>query len=299
MGNDFQFSMQLQQMYHSAAELVAWLGFTASLQDLAKAAVLAAFVLIILVILGDVYRGEIQNTFHRIRMIAHPAKDAQKNANLREALQLPKYMVEPTLDGIYSHALFYFRYRDYCGRLRTKPLRTYRVRLRVRKAYSDANAPGQEAKLHKYDDEERSALEKERPYSDAGRPISEIVSLAGSRVDMLGADVERRIAKEHQRWSNLEHSAVRRFIARVKKDDLVEPQEVGLVMKFHFPINPYFLLYKHPDTNIRSTAWLTVLTSVFALFMQIVYGPDPNVSRSQVAEERPTSAHVQVVATRR
>jgi hypothetical protein len=46
---------------------------------------------------------------------------------------------------------------------------------------------------------------------------------------------------------------------------------VGLLAKFHFPISPYFLLYKHPDTNIRSTAWLTVMTSIFALFMQIVY----------------------------
>lgn len=265
-------------------DVLVWLGFDASLQDLAKAGVLTVFVLVILIILGDVYRGEIQNTFHRVRVIPHRARDAASSPALREALQLPKYMVEPTLDGIYSNALFYYRYRDHLGRLKTKPLHTYRVQLRVRTAYPEATAAGHE-NLHKYDEEERSALEKERPYSDSNRPVSEIVSLAASRAHYLKEAMDSKMKDAFNTWSRLERTSWRRWLAGVKAEHLKEPEIVGIVMKFHFPINPYFLLYKHPDTNVRSTAWLTVLTSVFALFMQIVYGPHPSVpSRSHPAQ---------------
>jgi hypothetical protein len=44
----------------------AWLGIQPSLQDLVKAVILTIFVLGILMIVGDVYRGEIQNQFHRV-----------------------------------------------------------------------------------------------------------------------------------------------------------------------------------------------------------------------------------------
>ncbi|MDZ4761076.1 MAG: hypothetical protein SGJ21_08400 [Alphaproteobacteria bacterium] len=90
------------------------------------------------------------------------------------------------------------------------------------------------------------------------------------------------MAKADDAWSKLSRSKIRRFFARLKEDDLRYPEKIGLIVKFHFPINPYFLLYKHPDSNIRSTAWLTVLTSMFAIFMQLVYTQRPmNTDPSQ------------------
>lgn len=263
----------MEGLFGRILEIAAWLGLQATWQDLAKAALLTAFVLVILVVLGDVYRGEIQNTFHRIRVIAHRSRVPGEGG--REALKLPKYMVQPTLDGVYSNALFYYRYRDHLGRIRTKPLRTYRVQLHVRRAYSDASAPGLEGH-HRYTDDELSALEKEKPSTSDRGLVSEIVSLSGSRADYLNETMQGKVDAAHSAYSKLSRSKIRRWLMRVRETDLREPEMLGLVMKFHFPINPYFLLYRHPDTNIRSTAWLTVLTSVFALFMQIVYGPGPD-----------------------
>lgn len=273
--------------------VLAWLGMQATFQDLAKAIMLGVFVLIILMILGDVYRGEIQNTFHRIRVIPHRPANARRDPSLRDALLLPKYMVQPSLDGTYSNVLFYYRYRDHFGQLKTKPLHSYRVVLRIRRAFGENNAaPGQETD-HNYTDDELSALEKERPYLDSDRPVSEIVSLSRSRAENLKEIADARMKGPWNKWSRLNRSKIRRWIFRVAEEDLQEPQYLGLVAKFHFPINPYFLLYKHPDTNVRSTAWLTVLTSVFALFMQIVFSPHPTpTTETRVTEVVRTSSSV-------
>ena len=46
------------------------------------------------------------------------------------------------------------------------------------------------------------------------------------------------------------------------------PNVVGTYyLKFEFSHEPWFVLTKHPDRDLKMTAWLTVLTSVFALAM--------------------------------
>jgi hypothetical protein len=255
-------------------------------------------------ILGDIYRGEIQNTLHRVRLIQHPARDAE----FKHTFQLPKRMVGPTLDGVHTNIIFYFRYRDHKGRIRTRRLRHERAKLRVRATFAAATAPGQE-KYHEYTEDERIALAKELPDLEiAGRPVSEIVAMAGSKVDYINSLWENRMARADNVWSKLSRSKIRRALAGIKQDELHQPEKIGLVVKFHFPINPYFLLYKHPESNIRSTAWLTVLTSMFAIFMQLVYTQRPaldvpsrtapvreaiqTVGPSQVVEARPVRSAV-------
>lgn len=264
---------------YDIASTLDWLGIHPSGQDFAKCLVLTVFVLIILMVLGDVYRGEIQNTYHRIRLIGHPREEV----GYKHALQLPKYMLGTALDGVFSNALFHIRYRDARGRIRTRYLYSYRVKFKVRQAFADKTAPGQE-KRHSYTEDEKTSLAREMPDIEEGkRPMSEIVSIARSRADLIAELAERRMTKQHDRWSKLERSRWRRWLAGIKQEELMEPEELGLVVKFHFPINPYFLLYRHPDTNVRSTAWLTVLTSVFALFMQIVFSPGTQADPTSVA----------------
>jgi len=48
------------------------------------------------------------------------------------------------------------------------------------------------------------------------------------------------------------------------------PGAVGnYYLKFQFSNDPGFVLMKHPDRDVRMTAWLTVLTSLFALVMEL------------------------------
>jgi hypothetical protein len=48
------------------------------------------------------------------------------------------------------------------------------------------------------------------------------------------------------------------------------PGAVGnYYIKFQFSNDPAFVLMKHPDRDVRMTAWLTVLTSLFALAMEL------------------------------
>ncbi len=48
------------------------------------------------------------------------------------------------------------------------------------------------------------------------------------------------------------------------------PGAVGnYYMRFQFSNDPVFVLTKHPDRDVRMTAWLTVLTSIFAIVMEV------------------------------
>lgn len=48
------------------------------------------------------------------------------------------------------------------------------------------------------------------------------------------------------------------------------PGAVGnYFLKFQFSNDPFFVLSKHPDRDVRMTAWLTVLTSIFAIVMEL------------------------------
>lgn len=248
---------------------IQWLGISPTSQDAIKALLLVLFALATLMILGDIYRGEIQNTFHRIRLIANPTI---RDKDYRSAFVVPKYVVGSMLDGVYSNILVHYRYRDHRGRLRTKFLVSYRAKFKVRTAFRKQVAEDQEQIFHRYSEDEKIPLAKELPDLETNRrPMSEVVAMAQSRVDYINAQWDARMSRADDRYSKLSRSRLRRFLAGLKEDELVEPEKVGLVVKFHFPINPYFLLYKHPEANVRSTAWLTVLTSLFAIFMQIVY----------------------------
>jgi len=112
--------------------------------------------------------------------------------------------------------------------------------------------------------------------------------MAGSRVDYIFlGKVEPLMEQQRQQYADLKSNLTRRLLSGARPEQLREPQALGLAVKFHFPINPHFLLYKHPDTNVRTTAWLTVLTSVFALFMQLIYSSGTGNASALQAAERP------------
>ncbi len=272
---------------------LAWLGIHPTLQDLVKALILVLFVLIILMIVGDVYRGEIQNKLHRI-ILAPSAKGATLPPDQRTTIEarrrlrrerdlvchLPQYLVPLTMNDTFSNVLFYFRYRDATGKVRTRKIETYRVRFHVKKIANPSSlAVGHEGD-HQYTPEEEDLFQDQDGVT--------IITMAGSRVDYIElGKIAPIMEKEVSRYQALQKGGIGQMLAKIGNGEVREPQALGLAVKFHFPIDPHFLLYKHPDTNVRTTAWLTVLTSVFALFMQLIYSGGTNTASAVQSAERP------------
>src|SRR5215470_351695 len=68
-----------------------WLGIHPSPQDLVKAVLLILFVLAILMVVGDVYRGEIQNKVHRI-VLAPTTRGQPLSEDIRREIELRRRM---------------------------------------------------------------------------------------------------------------------------------------------------------------------------------------------------------------
>lgn len=67
------------------------------------------------------------------------------------------------------------------------------------------------------------------------------------------------------------------------------PNVIGsYYIKFQFKSNPWFVLFKHPDRDLKMTAWLTVLTSMFALLMDAwPKAPPPDLTIQPPVREAP------------
>jgi hypothetical protein len=75
-----------------------------------------------------------------------------------------------------------------------------------------------------------------------------------------------------QRVRALRASKTGSFFDRIRHAGAAQrrPGAVGnYYLKFQFSNDPSFVLMKHPDRDVRMTAWLTVLTSLFALAMEL------------------------------
>jgi hypothetical protein len=85
----------------------------------------------------------------------------------------------------------------------------------------------------------------------------------------------------------------RHIIARYASKSWVEPEATGAtyLARIHFPSNPLFLLFSHPDREVKATGWLTLLTSVFALLAQFLFSaPDVPDRPAPPPAQRSTSS---------
>lgn len=89
-----------------------------------------------------------------------------------------------------------------------------------------------------------------------------------ARTDFLtSAANTARIAREKPRLARIIGSKLARALG--DKRGLLQPNVMGnIVLKFRFSKNPFFILSRHPDRDLKMTAWLTVLTSLFAMVME-------------------------------
>lgn len=102
---------------------------------------------------------------------------------------------------------------------------------------------------------------------------------AALRDGQFAFDIE--IEKEiKNRAEYLVREAVRNYrgkmsnvIARKFSKTWQEPEAVAAtyLARIHFPSDPIFLLFQHPDREVKATGWLTLLTSAFALLAQFLF----------------------------
>jgi hypothetical protein len=100
--------------------------------------------------------------------------------------------------------------------------------------------------------------------------LEEVVA---ARDEFIRSRVERVRRSKEGNW-------IQKLLNRGAAKD--RPGAVGnYYLKFQFSNDPLFVLTRHPDRDVRMTAWLTLLTSAFALLMEVFPlqpGPPPGAA---------------------
>ncbi len=207
---------------------LAALNLDLSAPTLAKYIILLIAVVALLWVIGDVYRGEIQNRDMEIAI--------SRNTRLPAKVIIEHRFLIVHGDREFSRRVRVFR-RSF--RLHAQPIQTATLR-HGEFAFSEE-------------------VEKE----------------IKNRAEYLVREGVRRYRNKPSNW-----------LARLLNGSRwIEPTPVPTryIARIHFPSNPLFLLFQHPDREVKATGWLTLLTSIFALLGQFLFSE----SADKAQEVRP------------
>lgn len=270
-----------------------WAGvvdFLRGYEWLTKLASLTAFILLMVTVVAWLYSGEIQNT--EIGPLAVRGSDSIDKGQLFG----PKPIVTNVIDGKKALCSLWVNYTTRGGVQVHKRLWEGRLQFgQIGRRYSFAQSDVIGFWNHPRYDTVRAYL------ADAGLPADSPSMFADTQepfdIKQVIKDSEYEVvavSKEdfevlQQSHSTFLEGSIRDYTAR--KDatknnahrmkalhasrhyksmpDLA--QEARVYMRMRFEIHPWYVLTKHPDREVKTTAWLTVLTSLFAIFMQLIY----------------------------
>jgi hypothetical protein len=243
--------------------------------------------------MGVIYGGKVQNAFY-----GPVAIRAHSNSGLRrQDIRLPKALVDMSLDGVHADCEVYYAYTDWRGKRRK--VRVGRIGQSVINVVPSAlpavqnMVDGQEisgriADLHFVDVvipvpeadpainvvlptpervgdyiRENKVLESWTDDDTAVRislHADELRNIIAAREDFIVAGAERvRAAREGNWWARLSRSRLAQK----------RPGVIGsYYLRFRHSMNPIDILTRHPDRDLKMTAWLTLLTSLFAMVME-------------------------------
>jgi hypothetical protein len=254
--------------------------------------------LILLVILtiramGAIYGGDIQNAdYGPVAIRPH------SNTGLRrQDVRVPKSLVAMSLDGVHAACEVFYTYNDWRGKRR-------RVRVaRIKRGVINVLPSTLPAVQNMVDGQEISGPIAELHPVDAVIPVPE----ADSAIASIGPTPERvgdyiRENRVLEAWTD-DDAAVRISLHKDVIGDLIAAREAFIVegaeklrrdregkwwarqrakrnarkrpgvigssyVRFRHSRNPLFILTRHPDRDLKMTAWLTLLTSLFAMVME-------------------------------
>lgn len=266
--------------------------------------------------IAAVYGGDIQNS-----KLGPVAIRPHQNRSLgRRDIKIPRTLLPMSVDGVRASADIFYVYTDSRGHRRERRLhRIPHVTINVAPTPPppiQAIVTGQEITeaiggLHPEDvviptpepettpETIQPTPETVRAYvdqrkvleawteDDAATRISlhsnEIELLAGAREEFVIDAASRLRAARNGGWFK------RLGVARLARE---RPSVVGsYYVKFRLSRSPFFILTRHPDRDLKMTAWLTVLTSLFAMLMEAwpLRVDDPGRPSSAAAERVDTT----------
>ncbi len=214
----------------------AWLNIDTSDPTLAKLGILVAVVVLLLLVLSDVYRGEIQNQNVEIDLTSHDDKFGYGEKDV--------VFTQQTFD-IQSEKL----------PADVNLLHVFTIIDGDRRVEQIVNLARRPARL--------------RMVRTAHRVDHGQIAMAPDVVLALKNRAEYLQRQRLKKYTNSVWRRARQAFAKEKSTPSLDLRSYAI--RIHFPLNPYFLLFEHPDKDVKATAWLTLLTSLFAVLTEFLF----------------------------
>lgn len=259
----------------------------------AKLVALVAFILLMVMVVALLYSGEVQNSEKG------PISIRAKSSLDDHSLQAPDPIVTNNLDDKRAFCTFYLSYVDRRGRPRRK--RLYRSRFAFKKLNRGITKDRNDLVGYwnpQHHDTIFHAVQESGVIPDSPNLYSAGTSsqpelpphieqyftreIAETKIIAVSSAVAKEIGKRHAEFMQEKFNKLarvkpnkrgrRKLDGRHEYETLPNLAEDGhYFVEMKFSINPIFVLTEHPDGQVKTTAWLTVLTSLFAIFMQAIY----------------------------
>lgn len=254
----------------------------------ARAIGLSVIVYLTIRVIASVYSGDKQNSqLGPIGIRPHAAQRLD-----RSTIVLPRLLMPMNMDGVHATIKIYYGYLDARGKRCKQLVHTHRdARISVSPTKLSKVAStiyGQEipdvatadvcfptVELESTPEAMPATPDRAQDYAELHKIIENwredddafLMSLHADEHETIKDNREQFILNEAKKVAAARSGNV---LQRLLNRDIPKrrPNVVGsYFVKLEFSHNPWFVLTRHPDRELKMTAWLTVLTSAFALIM--------------------------------
>lgn len=254
----------------------------------ARAGGLSVIVYLTIRVIASVYSGDKQNSeLGPVGIRPHTAQRLD-----RETIMLPRTLMPMNMDGVSAKLKVFYAFTDSRGK-RRRHLVYQRPHARI--AVSPVNLRAMSATVYGQEVPDLPTSDVCFPPVEMDRIPAELPATPDRALDYVAlhrivenwheddnamlismhADEVERIRGDREDWIIEEAKKVRRaregnILQRMFYKGIAarRPNVIGsYYLKLEFSHDPWFVLTRHPDRELKMTAWLTVLTSMFALVM--------------------------------
>lgn len=282
----------------------------------ARAILLFLLVLATIAVISFIYSGSYQSAYHGPIAIRPHVKTRRQRGDAGGRFVVPRSVMPMNMDGVEAAIRIYYIAEDARGRRNRKQVYAQRVKLqvqhdnltRVQSQIFGIEPPDQ---VHTEDVYYPSFENVPPPEEISPTPQCCAEYFERHRLDLLWTEDDNAprvslseaavdaIREAREAWIKSKADVLRaarnggRFGKwRAKR---LAKKRVGAMgsyyVKFEFSHNPFFILFRHPDRDLKMTAWLTVLTSAFALIMDAWPLKSPDVEMRDVSRRAPVSSN--------
>lgn len=257
----------------------------------ARALGLSVIVYATIRVIASVYAGDRQNSeMGPVGLRPHVA-----GRLTRDTIVVPRDLLPLSMDGVVARLRVFYVYNEADGKTRRKApvfVGSRQMRLSV----AAARLPAVQSTKYGYEipdvltedvcfpamdpilpvDHIAATPDHARGYAELHRLVERWTEDDNALLISLHPDVLEEIVENREQYIKDKATEVRRAragnpIQRWLARSVAEhrPNVIGsYTIKLEFSHEPFFVLTRHPDRDLKMTAWLTVLTSFFALVME-------------------------------